>query len=56
MLVGITGALVKRGDNCYKVIYKEHVIFESESRGVAVSVALKKEECENLLTSVLKSV
>lgn len=56
MLVGITGAIVKKYKNCYKVIYKEHVIFESESREVAVLVALKKTDCENLLTDVLKSV
>ncbi len=56
MLVNITGAKVKRGENCYKVIYKEQVIFESKTREVAVSIALSKNECENLLTSVLKSV
>jgi hypothetical protein len=29
---------------------------ESKTREVAVSIALSKNECENLLTSVLKSV
>jgi hypothetical protein len=56
MLVGITGARVRRGEHCYKVIYKEQVIFESKTKEIAVSIALSRKECENLLTKVLNSV
>lgn len=56
MLVGITGAHLKRDENFYKVIYKEHIIFESKTGALALCVALSKKECENLLTSILKSV
>lgn len=56
MLVNITGAKVKRGENCYEVIYKEQVIFESKLRDIAISVALSKKQCEILLTENVKTI
>lgn len=56
MLVNITGAKVKKYEDGYIVEYKEQTIFKSKTKEVAVSIALSKNTCENLLTSVLKSV
>ena len=54
--IGLTGATIKKGNSSYKVIYKEHLIFESKAKGVALVLALNKNECENRLTLVLNSV
>ena len=56
MIVGITGAKIKRFVDGYKVIYNEYTIFESKTKDVALVVALNKYECERLLTDVLKHV
>jgi hypothetical protein len=56
MLVGITGAKIEKGESSYRVVYKEHLIFESKTKGVALTVALSKKQCENLLTSVTNQV
>lgn len=52
MFIGITGARVIKENDQYNVEYQNTTIFESKSRCLAIIVALCKNKCEELLTSI----